>query len=338
MKSGMNVLAVLGAGSWGTALAMLAARQGHTVFLWDRNSKHIDSLRKEHSNIRYLPDFQLSRKIIPVSDFSCLTETKNFIIAVPSHAFRATLISLRNNLPKIDQSWRFCWGTKGLEVETGKLLSEVFEEVIGQSATRGAVSGPSFAKEVAKELPTAMTIAAHDKSEAHHLASWFRNNRTRIYTTNDLTGVQLGGAIKNVIAIATGISDGLGFGVNARSAIITRGLAEMVRLGIALGGQTETFMGLAGIGDLVLTCTDNQSRNRRVGIAIGEGKTLTKALNQISQETEGVDSARAIFEISNKLSVDAPITEQVCRVLFNGVAPKIAVQSLLDREPRPENS
>jgi glycerol-3-phosphate dehydrogenase (NAD(P)+) len=316
---------------------MLIARQDKPVLLWDHNLKHVAALEKERRNIRYLPDFKLPDRIISTTDMSSLAaQVRDFVIAVPSHAFRTTLIALQEALPEPDPQCRFCWGTKGLEPNSGKLLNEVFDEVIGPLAIRAALSGPSFAREVAAQLPTALTVAADDPVEAERFAGWFRDNRTRIYTSGDLAGVQVGGAIKNVIAIAAGISDGLGFGSNARAALITRGLAEMVRLGVALGGQPDTFQGLAGIGDLVLTCTDNQSRNRRVGLGVGKGNSLTDVLREIGQEAEGVASTHALYQKSKHLSVEMPITEQVHRVLFGGIDPMIAVQTLLNREPRPE--
>ena len=332
-------LAVLGAGSWGTALAILIARRDQPVLLWDHNPEHVAALKKERRNTRYLADFELPDSIIPTADLSALAaQAKDFVITVPSHAFRSTLSALGEVLPEFDNHCRFCWGTKGLEATSGKLLNQVFDEVIGQSTIRAALSGPSFAREVAAHLPTALTVAADDLAEAERFAAWFRDHRTRIYTSRDLAGVQLGGAIKNVMAIAAGISDGLGFGANARAALITRGLAEMVRLGVALGGQADTFQGLAGIGDLVLTCTDDQSRNRRVGLGVGRGNSLADVLREISQEAEGIDSTRALYQKSQGLSIDMPITEQVYHVLFSGIDPMIAVQTLLGREPRPETT
>ena len=332
-----DTVAVIGAGSWGTALAMLVAKQNSTVFLWGGNTEHINAIQKERCNARYLPGLTLPKNIIPTRDLQYLsTRSRKFVIAVPSHAFRSTLTDLSQTLLDAVHDCCFCWGTKGLEANTGKLLNEVFEEVIGEGAPRAVLSGPSFAREVAYELPTALAIAANDLVEANRVSSWFRNSQTRVYTNTDLIGVQLGGAIKNVIAIAAGVSDGLGFGSNARAAIITRGLAEMVRLGVALGGKRETFMGLAGVGDLLLTCTDDQSRNRRLGIAIANGEDVIKAANDIGQEAEGVYSTEALFRKSKELRVDAPITEQVYGVLFEGVMPTTAVENLLGREARLE--
>jgi glycerol-3-phosphate dehydrogenase (NAD(P)+) len=209
---------------------------------------------------------------------------------------------------------------------------------MGEDAFPAVVSGPSFAGEVARGLPTALTVAAIDSDHAARVATWFRDGRTRVYTSTDIRGVQLGGAIKNVMAIAAGISDGLGFGANARAALITRGLAEMSRLGEALGGQADTFMGLTGMGDLILTCTDDQSRNRRVGLAVGQGQNITQALQAIGQEAEGVNTARELHRKSGELKVEMPISEQVYRVLFDGLDPAQAVTALLSREPRAEHN
>ena len=226
--------------------------------------------------------------------------------------------------------------TKGLEPATGRPLSLVAAEIRGTDRALGVVSGPTFAKEVAAGMPTAVTVAARDLNTADAIAQWLRSDRVRVYTSTDMPGVELGGAIKNVLAIATGISDGLGFGANARAALITRGLAEMRRLIEAVGGKPETVMGLAGIGDLVLTCTDNQSRNRRVGLALGQGHKLQVTLAEIGQVAEGVVTAREVQALARRLGVEMPITEQVCRVLFEDVSPTEAVQALLRREARSE--
>ena len=330
-------LAILGAGSWGTALALLIARRNESVLLWDHNPKQVAALIRDGRNSKYLPEFAFNSHIKPEVNLSSIIEkTSRFIIAVPSHAFRATLIELKRSNLDLDRSCYFCWGTKGLEARTGKLLNEVFEDVIGKDVLRTVVSGPSFAHEVAAHLPTALTIAGGIPEDTGHIAKWFRNDRTRVYTSEDIVGVQLGGATKNVMAIAAGISDGLGFGSNARAAIVSRGLSEMVRLGIRLGGQIETFYGLAGVGDLVLTCTDNRSRNRRVGLGIGAGKSLVDVLHELGQEAEGVDTACALYKKSCELGVEMPITEQIYRVLSEGIDPAGAVKTLLDREPRAE--
>jgi len=228
------------------------------------------------------------------------------------------------------------WATKGLEPATGRRLREVAVDTLDRAHTYGVISGPTFAREVAQGLPTAVTVAATEMATADTIARWLHSDRVRVYTSHDVIGVELGGAIKNVLAIATGISDGLGFGANARAALITRGLAEMRRLIEAMGGKPETVMGLAGIGDLVLTCTDNQSRNRQVGLALGRGRKLQVTLGEIGQVAEGVATAREVRGLARRHQVDMPITEQVCRVLFEDVSPQAAVEALLSREPRPE--
>jgi glycerol-3-phosphate dehydrogenase (NAD(P)+) len=228
------------------------------------------------------------------------------------------------------------WATKGLEPGSGRPLSEVGREILGPEAALAVVSGPTFAKEVALGLPTAFTVAATSHAAAERVAAWLRGERTRVYVNSDFAGVQLGGAIKNVIAIAAGISDGLGFGANARAALITRGLAELTRLGVAMGGKKETFMGLTGAGDLILTCTDNLSRNRRLGLGLGEGRQLSDVMSQIGQEVEGVATARELHQLASRLQVEMPITEQVYKVLFEDLAPQAAVEALLKREPRAE--
>ena len=228
------------------------------------------------------------------------------------------------------------WATKGLEPGSGKLLSQVAIEVLGGQHALAVISGPTFAREVALNMPTALTVASENEKAAEEVASWLRNERVRVYTSRDVAGVQLGGAIKNVMAIAAGISDGLGFGANARAALITRGLAELTRLGIAMGGQKETFMGLAGAGDLILTCTDDSSRNRRVGLALGQGRKLPEILADLGQEAEGVATSRELYQLAKKLKVEMPIIEQIYRVLYENLAPQSAVEALLKREPRQE--
>jgi glycerol-3-phosphate dehydrogenase (NAD(P)+) len=330
-----TTLAVLGAGSWGTALAVLAARNGHAVLLWGPDAARLARLEHERENAAYLPGVRFPDRLHTRDDLAALLgETGNLLVAVPSHAFRSTLKAVAAQL--VPHSI-VAWATKGLEPGSGKLLSDVFREELGGRAEPGVVSGPSFAREVATGLPTALTVAAARVETAARIAGWLRNERVRVYTSDDLAGVQLGGAIKNVIAIAAGVSDGLGFGANARAALITRGLAELTRLGVALGGRLETFMGLTGAGDLILTCTDNASRNRRLGLALGQGRSLTEALSAIGQEVEGVATARELYRLADKLGVEMPITEQVYRVLYEQLPPPRAVEALLNREPRAEH-
>ncbi len=327
--------AVIGAGSWGTALALLLARCQQDTLLWSGEPGHAQAMAKSQSNEAYLPGIPLGPRITPSDNFEEAANASHLVLAVPSHAFRAVLTQLKEHLPR-DKRCYICWGTKGFEPDSSLLLSDVFEEVMDENAVPAVVSGPSFAGEVARGLPSALTVAAANDDDACAVAAWFRDARTRVYTSTDLRGVQLGGAIKNVMAIAAGISDGLGFGANARAALITRGLTELARLGEALGGRPETFMGLTGLGDLILTCTDDQSRNRRVGLAIGRGEDVTTALETIGQEAEGLNTARELFRKSQALDVEMPISEQVYRIVFEKLDPKLAVTALLSREARPE--
>jgi glycerol-3-phosphate dehydrogenase (NAD(P)+) len=334
MSNAKPVIAVLGAGSWGTALAVLIARNGYPVLLWGHDPARMAALAHERENSRYLPGTRFPNNLHVREDLLALCEeVAHLLVVVPSHAFRATLEAIKPHLPA---SAIVAWATKGLEPATGRPLSQVAAEILGANRALGVVSGPTFAKEVAAGMPTAVTVAARDLNTTDAIAQWLRSDRVRVYTSTDMPGVELGGAIKNVLAIATGISDGLGFGANARAALITRGLAEMRRLIEAVGGKPETVMGLAGIGDLVLTCTDNQSRNRRVGLALGQGHTLQVILAEIGQVAEGVVTAREVQALARRLGVEMPITEQVCRVLFEDVSPTEAVQALLRREARSE--
>lgn len=326
-------VSVLGAGSWGTALAMLIARNGLPVRLWDINTERARHMRDQRENTRYLPGIPLPDRLDVHDDMaSALDGAAGALVVVPSHAFRATLKNLADlaTVPAL-----LAWGTKGFDKERAVLLSDVVRELLPR-ATPAVISGPSFAGEVARGLPTALTVAAEDPEASETVAGWLRGNHVRVYTNDDMSGVQLGGAIKNVMAVAAGISDGLGFGANARAALITRGLAEMNRLGIALGGKPQTFMGLTGVGDLVLTCTDNQSRNRRAGIGLGQGKPLEAVLEEIGQEVEGVKTVHELYAMARRLHIDMPITEQVYRVVYEGLPPGKAVETLLNREPKSE--
>ena len=329
-----QTIAVLGAGAWGTALSVLLARNGRRVWLWGNDPKQLERLTRERVNAAALPNIALPPLVEPSAGLDLIVrKARDFLIAVPSHAFRATLGALRADL---SADATIAWATKGLEPGSGRLLSDVAREALGSSAAIAVISGPTFAGEIARGLPAALTVAAPQPVVAEHVAAWLRNERVRVYTNDDIAGVQLGGAIKNVMAIAAGISDGLGFGANARAALITRGLAELTRLGVALGGKRETFMGLTGAGDLILTCTDNTSRNRRVGLGLGQGRVLADVLREIGQEAEGVATARELYRVAQARRIDMPITEQVYRVLYENLAPQAAVEALLKRDPRPE--
>jgi glycerol-3-phosphate dehydrogenase (NAD(P)+) len=326
-------MTVIGAGSWGTALAILLAREGHPTQLWGRDRAQLDAMRGARRNMRYLPEAAFPESLeIAVDLPQALQVSRDALLAVPSHAFRQTLQDIQ---PHLAAHTRIAWATKGFEIATGLLPHQVVREVLGH--TPGAVlSGPTFAKEVGAGLPTAMTIASSDEEFAKQLALVLSGPSFRAYTQTDIMGVEVGGAVKNVIAIGSGIADGMGFGANTRVALITRGLAEMMRLGVKLGASRETFMGLAGLGDLVLTCTDDQSRNRRFGMALGRGESPAEAQGAIHQVVEGVPAARAVYDVSRRLQVDMPICREIYGIMYENKPVRAAVQALMGREVRSE--
>lgn len=342
MKSAPPI-AVLGAGSWGTALAILLAHAGRPVTLWGRNQDHLSAMTEARSNQRFLPDvkFPDSLVIAQSTEISELAKQfEHYLVVVPSHAFRETITRLhqaRNEQGLAESPITLIWGTKGFDPASGDLLGDVTKEIFGHGATAALITGPSFAKETAVGLPTALVLACEQRDKGDELATWFRSPTTRVYPNTDITGAQIGGAVKNVMAVAAGISDGLGFGANARAALITRGLAELTRLGAVLGGKTETFMGLAGMGDLILTCTDDQSRNRRLGLGVGRGEAIKKVIADIGQEVEGYNTSKELYHRAQSLKISMPITEQVYAVLHQGRDPKLAVKQLLERQPKAEN-
>jgi len=326
-------IAVLGAGSWGTALALLLSRNGYPVRLWGL-AEEIKQLQLDRENKQFLPGYPFPDNLLPETDLNRAIEgAAEILVAVPSHAFSKVVQVIE---PHLADETTLSWATKGFEYSTQRLLSEVASTLLGDRSI-AVISGPSFAGEVAKGLPTAVTVAATTDDHANRLAGYLHSETFRAYTTHDLVGVQVGGACKNVLAIAAGISDGLGFGANTRSALITRGLSEIMRLGKALGSQSETFMGLAGMGDLVLTCTDNQSRNRRMGLALAKGMSIAEAKIEIGQEVEGVQTTEEVYQLAQRLNVEMPITAQVHRVLFEGVSPEEAVNTLLHRKQKSEH-
>lgn len=334
MSESIRSIAVYGAGSWGTALALQLARNQLDVTLWDINPEHLDNLAARRENQRYLPQIPLPANLSFQANLALVAGQHNaHLIVVPSHGFRTLLQQLK---PHFKGGDKLFWATKGLELDSGKLLHEVLLEELPEHRDYGLVSGPTFASEVAQGFPTAMTAAATSQVLAQQVAQAFHGQHYRVYTSDDIVGVELGGAIKNVLAIGAGISDGLGFGANARAAIITRGLAEMMRLGQAMGARSETFMGLAGLGDLVLTCTDNQSRNRRLGLALGKGDRLEKAMSDIGQAVEGVKTAQAVALLSKRMGVEMPICHQVYRILYEQLPPRQAVQELIGRDLKSE--
>jgi glycerol-3-phosphate dehydrogenase (NAD(P)+) len=334
----MAPVAVVGAGSWGTALALQFARKGREVRLWGRNSDDLKRIAKARENKKYLPGIAFPDNLRVEPELrKALDGVSDILIAVPSHGLRETLLQLKPLLGKnARKSARVCWATKGFELTTGKLPHQVAAEVLGDKLPMAVLSGPTFAKEVGAGLPTAMTVAANDDTFASDLANSLSGEKFRAYTSSDMIGVEVGGAIKNVLAIGAGISDGLGFGANTRIALISRGLVEMTRLGIALGAKQDTFMGLAGMGDLVLTCTDNLSRNRRMGLALASGKTIDEAQEEIQQVVEGVLAAKAVHAVAERLHVDMPICQQIYRVLYEGAPPREAVAALMSRALKPE--
>lgn len=289
---------------------------------------------RTRSNERYLPGIAFPDNLHPEPDLAaCIDGTRDILIAVPSHGLRETLSRIQ---PHISPDARIAWATKGFELTTGKLPHQVASETLGEDRPMAVLSGPTFAKEVGEGLPTALTIAANDATFANDLAQVLSGEKFRAYTSADMIGVEVGGAVKNVLAIGAGISDGLGFGANTRIALINRGLAEMTRLGVALGAKQDTFMGLAGMGDLVLTCTDNLSRNRRMGLALASGKTIDEAQEEIRQVVEGVLAAKAVHQVAALEGVEMPICEQIYRTLYEGTSPRESVAALMGRALKPE--
>lgn len=324
----------MGAGSFGTAMAIAFARDNRPVTLWGHNAAAMADIAKRRENTRYLPGVQLPDHLLVMSSLESVVKTHmHYFVVVPSHAFRQILIDLKKLCDKHgNQPDTVSWGTKGFEPVTGSLLSHVASDTFSHTANFAVITGPSFAKELARGLPTTLTVASDNHATAQKVAGRLKNPTLKAYTNTDIIGSQVGGAVKNVMAIATGICDGMGLGANARAGLITRGLAELTRMGQALGGQTETFMGLSGLGDLILTCTDDQSRNRRVGLGLGSGKSLTCILNEIGQEAEGVITTKTVHMLAEKLQIEMPITHAVYGVLFGKLSPKDGVRQLLARE------
>lgn len=327
-----QTITVIGAGSWGTALASLLASNGHVVYLWGRNQEHIASMRRTRCNTRYLPGLMLPDNIIFETCLeTALSKASGVLIATPSDVFRSTLQSIK---PHLLSSTVLLWSCKGIERDSAKLLHQLIDEELAPHQASAIISGPTFAKEIVQGLPAAVTVASLNTSVAETAAGWFHSDNFRAYTSVDVVGVEVGGALKNVYAIAAGIADGLGFGANSRSALITRGLAELMRLGVAMGGCRETFMGLAGMGDLVLTCTDDQSRNRRMGLAIARGLTVAEAKEEIGQAVEGIKSTQEAWRLAARHQVSMPIVEQVYKVIYDDKCPRDAVKDLLNRHPK----
>jgi glycerol-3-phosphate dehydrogenase (NAD(P)+) len=330
----LTPIAVFGAGSWGTALALHLARQGHPVRLWARDTAALATLTRDGENRRYLPGEAFPDTLTTEADLARALEGAGLaLVVVPSHGLREMLSAMSAHL---GAETPIAWATKGFELETGELPHQVVAELLTEDRRGAVLSGPSFAREVAAGLPTAITAASATPAFARDLATLFSTSRFRTYASDDVVGVEVGGAVKNVLAIAAGISDGLGYGANARTALITRGLVELGRLAEALGARRETLMGLSGMGDLILTCTDDQSRNRRMGLALARGLSCEDAATEIGQVVEGVLAARAVREVATRLTVEMPICEQVYQVVHQGLAPRAAVDTLMNRALRDE--
>jgi glycerol-3-phosphate dehydrogenase (NAD(P)+) len=327
-------ITILGAGSWGTALAIYLARLGQEVTLWTQDAARAKAMNSEQANNRYLPGQAFPSTLKASSDLaSAIADAEVILVAVPSVAFRDALQQLK---PLIGSNTPIVWATKGLEPGTGELLHHIAQHTLGADRAYAILSGPSFAKEVAAGLPTAVVIASQNEAFANKLMQRFNSQLFRVYLSTDVTGVEIGGVVKNVLAIAAGITDGMQLGSNARSALITRGLAEMIRLGSAVGGQYETFTGLAGMGDLVLTCTDNQSRNHRFGFALGQGKNIATAEAEINQVIEGKGNAELVMLLAKKHGIEMPISETVWEILQGKITSQDALKNLLSRAPKAE--
>ncbi|NKF20697.1 NAD(P)H-dependent glycerol-3-phosphate dehydrogenase [Solimonas marina] len=329
-----NATAVIGAGSFGTSLAIQLARRGSTTLLWGRNADKLAAMQEARENAQYLPGCHFPVKLAATADLpGAVDAADDLLIATPSHALRATLEQLK---PMLREGQGLIAACKGLEPNTGKLVHEVIEDVYGSSRPFGVLSGPTFAKELGIGLPTAVTIASADEAYAENFARLLHGDGFRAYWSEDLVGVEIGGAAKNVMAIGVGIADGLSLGANTRAALITRGLAEIMRLAIAMGGKAETLMGLAGMGDLVLTCTDNQSRNRRMGLLLAQNRSVDEAIAEIQQVVEGVKAAPEVLRLAQRYEVDMPITAAVHGVLIGRLSAVEAVNLLATRPARAE--
>ncbi len=328
-------MTVIGAGSYGTSLAISLARNGANVVIWGHEPAHMARLEADRANHEFLPGIDFPPSLIVEDDLEkAVQASRDLLIVVPSHVFGVVLKGIK---PFLRDDSRVCWATKGLEPETGRLLKEVVYDELGKEYPLAVLSGPTFAKELASGMPTAISVASPNADFVRDLQEKIHCTKTfRVYANSDFTGMQLGGAVKNVIAIGAGMSDGIGFGANARTALITRGLAEMTRLGTALGAQQETFMGMAGLGDLVLTCTDNQSRNRRFGLALGTGKDVDTAQEEIGQVVEGYRNTKEVWMLANRMGVEMPIVDQIYQVLYQGKDARLAAQDLLARDKKSE--
>jgi len=327
------VISILGAGGWGTALAVLFADQGMPVNLWGYDAAQVERLRETRTNARYLPGVPLAELIQPTSDLQDCVHGDGILFVTPSKAIRAVAEEF-SRLP-VPAGTPLVSCTKGIEHESGLRMSEVLREYFPKNPI-GALSGPNHAEEVARRMPAAAVIGFADLAVAERMQPLFSTPRFRSYTTDDLAGVELGGALKNIYAIAAGVSDGLGFGDNSKAALVTRALVELVRLGVVLGGRAETFHGLSGMGDLTVTCFSRHSRNRGLGERLGRGESLEEITAGMTGIAEGVPTARGAFECARRAGVSTPIIDQVHAMLFSGKAPRTVLLELMSRDPRPE--
>ncbi len=326
---------VIGAGSWGTALALLLSEKG-PVTLWGHSPERVAALRQARENRTYLPGFLIPANIEITAELAAaVRDCRSLVMVVPSHLFRAVFSQLQPYLPP---TALLLSATKGIENDTLMTMTQVMADLLGpgSEARLGVLSGPSFAKEVAAGVPTAVTVAAANPEVASHFQTLFHSERFRVYSSNDVIGLELGGPLKNVVAIAAGICDGLGYGTNTRAALITRGLAEITRIGVRMGAQPLTFSGLAGLGDLVLTCTGELSRNRTVGLKLGQGQSLEEILAEMKMVAEGVKTTRSAWKLAQKMGVEMPILEQIHQVLYEGKGCPAAVHDLLARDRKGE--
>ena len=330
----MYDLTVIGAGSYGTALAISTASKGLKVMLWTRREETAKIMQQDRVNQKYLPSIAFPETLTVSSDLKyCIDVSKTILVVVPSHTFADVLVSIK---PYLTPEHRLAWATKGLDKDSGRLLSDIASQILSDKIPMAALSGPTFAMELAKGLPTAIAVAGTNSDFIKEFCELMHTKTFRIYESDDLVGLQLGGGIKNVIAIGAGLSDGLGYGANARTALITRGLAEMTRLGEALGSSQKAFMGLSGLGDLILTCTDNQSRNRRFGYYLGQGMSVEKALEKIEQVVEGYTMSKVVVDLCEKFNVQMPICQEVYKVIYEGKNGQAAAMSLLGRSLKSE--
>ena len=331
-RKDVRKIAVVGAGSWGTAIGTWLARNGHEVRIWDIDQSVLHDINNLRTNRRYLPEIELPPNLIARTELAdAMDNCSMVVVAIPSLVFENVLKDITDNLSRMSSTHppSIVWGTKGFAPETSELLSSVADRILPKSTICAVLSGPSFAIEVMRGLPTGYDLASNVQDYVETIADVFRNEFTLVYTSSDIVGVQVGGATKNIIAIASGIAAGMGFGINTRCLVITRGLAEMNRLNVALGGKEQTLMGLSGLGDLVLTCSSELSRNFKFGLALGQGRSLEDTLEEIGQEVQGIETTREVYQLGQKHDVFMPTTTHIYQILFEQLPPALAAQQML---------